>query len=167
MLWSDEKIKPPLASMFRKNSLIAIVVVLAIVIAWQVGMINGERSQNIAINLSELDRILSEITRAEDDLAPQPSRSFTQSNSSWDDETSRQIESLLNAEKWLQAVTTINDVYSQASSQQLIGFKSMVLRAANQLNHNNKRAASALLLAYTEAFNDVDACANLAPCLAS
>jgi clan AA aspartic protease (TIGR02281 family) len=157
MLWSDEKIKPPLASMFKKNLSIAIVVVLAIVIAWQAGMVNGERSQDIAHNLSEFDRKLSEITRAEDDLAPQPRGSLTQSDSNWADETSRQIESLLKAEKWQQAVTTINDVYSQASSQQLIYFKSIILRAANQLSHNSKEAAIALLLAYTEAFNDVDA----------
>lgn len=143
--------------MYRNSLVFAIIVVLAVAGAWQAGIFNGERSQQPFLDLADLDRKLSEISRDENDGVLQPSRSLTQTDSNWFDITSKQINSLLEAEQWQQAIATINDVYSQANSQQLNHFRSTVFRTANKLSGNNKQSASVLLLAYAETFDDVDA----------
>ncbi|MFT4628909.1 MAG: putative aspartyl protease [Arenicella sp.] len=143
--------------MYRNSLVFAVIVVLAGVIAWQTVMLNGERSRDIQVSLSELDQKLYEITVDQRDVAQQPSRSLTQSGSIWANQTSRQIDSLLKAGQWQQAVTIINDVYSQANSQQLTHFRSIVLATAKQLSATTKQSARDLLLAYAEAFDDVDA----------
>ncbi|MFT5137323.1 MAG: putative aspartyl protease [Arenicella sp.] len=143
--------------MYRNSLVIVVIVVLGSVIAWQTVMLKGERAQDIEVDLSELDQKLSEISKDQENITLQPSSSLTQSDLNWADETSRQIESLLNAGQWQQAITTINDVYSQANSKQLTHFRSIVLATAKQLSANSKQSARDLLLVYAEAFDDVDA----------
>ena len=143
--------------MYRNSLVFAIIVVLAVAGAWQAGIFNGERSQQPFLDLAELDRKLSDISRDENNGVLQPSRSLAQTDSNWFDITSKQISSLLEAEQWQQAIATINDVYSQANSQQLNYFRSTVFRTANKLSGNSKQSASVLLLAYAETFDDVDA----------
>jgi clan AA aspartic protease (TIGR02281 family) len=143
--------------MYRNSLVFTVIVVLASVIAWQTVMLNGERSQHSVANLIELGQIQSEISIDSENVTLQPSSSLTQSDLNWVDETSRQIESLLKAGQLQRAITTINDVYSQANSQQLTHFRSIVLATAKQLSANSKQSARDLLLAYAEAFDDVDA----------
>lgn len=143
--------------MQRNSLLFVIIVILAFAGAWQVGFLNIDRALHPIVDLSDIDQKISATANPRNKTALRPNRPLTESDSNWTDEISKQITSLLEAGEWQQAVVTINDVYSQADSEQLNHFKSIVFRTAVELSSNSKQSASALLLAYAETFNDVDA----------
>ena len=76
----------------------------------------------------------------------------------WRDQITQRIDQLMLANRWNDAVSVIDNAYQQADAQELELFKQQVITRATHLadNHNDAHA-SALLEAYANAFNDVDA----------
>lgn len=76
----------------------------------------------------------------------------------WRSQVSKKIEQFILANRWNDAVSVIDKVYQQANAQELDLFKQQVMDHAKHLtDKHNDLHASALLEAYTNVFDDVDA----------
>lgn len=86
----------------------------------------------------------------------------TKAKNAWVNDIASQIEALIVAGQYDAAVALINEVYAQASTENLESFKQLVFKHAFALRHDNELVSSiALLEAYAKSFDDADAWAHL------
>ncbi|MEM7357615.1 MAG: aspartyl protease family protein [Pseudomonadota bacterium] len=86
-----------------------------------------------------------------------------ESGISWADTIAAELQALLAASRWRDAIAKITSNYSRASASELERFKAMVLQYADQLlTKGAESAASSLLKEYTQAFDELTAWKQLA-----
>jgi len=85
-----------------------------------------------------------------------------QTKDSWRDSIASQIDKFIAAKQFNRAVELINEVYQQASADDLEHFKQMVFRRGFELRQENELVSSiALFEAYAQSFNDAEAWVHL------
>lgn len=146
-----------------KLSFLLLVVVLAVAGGWYFA---SPAEQTEIPVLTSLQQATSPVVPQE--ASPGNSETATapvnpQSGSAWADAIVSELQSLLAASRWQDAMATINRVYSRARADELDRFKAVILQHAEQLVTNGaESAASSLLKEYTQTFDDLIAWRRLA-----
>jgi clan AA aspartic protease (TIGR02281 family) len=141
----------------NKNLVLVLAISLSIIIAWQ-SKILFEQTDSGRIDLSDLD---AQIKSTEMD-----SSNYTQTkipinsagSESWADAIALKLESHLADKQWQEAVDSIDEAYSLASTEDLSRFRAIVFRHIGLLRSDtNWQSAISLLQQYSAAFDDLDA----------
>jgi len=140
-------------------TLLLIFLVISIGISWVFYLYTLSEEELRATEETEIVAIANEVDQVGSSISKEPLRiSNSVINESWANTVAAEINSLLINNRWENAVSKINEVYSQASLDELEQFKALVLQYTDTLiKQGSKQSASDLLEQYANAFDDIDA----------